>query len=263
MTSFFKGLRILFSSRELLLAWTQREISIRYKQSVLGGLWAVIQPFSMMLIFSVVFSRFVRVQTDGIPYPIFSYSALLPWTLLTTSINFAVPSLVNNLNLVTKIYFPREILPIASVGAAFLDFLIASIIFIGMLWFYKIPLKITMLWLPVLLLIQVTLILGIVLLMSALLVFFRDIRFVIPLLTQLWMYATPIIYPLKLVPENLLSFYVLNPMVGLIESYRRITLLGQPPEWNYVSISAVIAIIMFVIGYAYFKRSEGKFADLI
>lgn len=255
--------RILYQYRDLLLTWTVREIKVRYKQSVVGGLWAVLQPLSLMIVFTLVFSFLARVPTDGIPYPIFSYTALLPWLFLSTSISFAVPSLVNNLNLVTKIYFPREILPIASVGAAFLDFSIASIIFLGMMLIFQVSFSWTMLWVPLLLIIQTLLTLGLVLFMSALNVFYRDIRFVIPLATQIWMYATPIIYPVTLVPERFRPFYMLNPMAGLIDSYRRVILLGQPPVWSYVTFSAVLAVLIFIGGYIYFKRSEGMFADMI
>lgn len=256
-------LKHLYQYRDLLFTWTLREVKIRYKQSMVGGLWAILQPLILMIVFTLVFSFLARVPTDGIPYPIFSYSALLPWTFLATSISFAVPSLVNNITLVTKIYFPREILPLASVGAAFFDLAIASTIFLVLMMIYRIPLSPMFAWLPLLLLIQITLTLGIVLLLAAVNVFYRDIRFIIPLGTQIWLYATPIIYPVTLVPEWLRPIYMLNPMAGLIESYRRVILLGQPPVWQHIVLSAIVAIILFLVGYVYFKRSERLFADLI
>jgi lipopolysaccharide transport system permease protein len=256
-------LRELNSRRELLWMWSQREIRIRYKQSVLGVAWAVLQPLVLMIMFTVVFSVFVRVPTDGIPYPLFSYTALLPWTLFSTALTFAVPSLVNNMNLVTKIYFPREILPMASVAAAFVDFLVASIVFLGLMIFYQIPLRSTMLWVPFVLGIQIVLVLGVVLTAAPISVRYRDIRFVVPLGIQLWMYASPVIYPVTLVPEQWRTLYMLNPMAGLITSYRNVILLGLPPPIQYLSLSAIVAILWLVFGYWYFKRSEPRFADVI
>ena len=256
-------LRTLYEYRELLWMWTLREIKVRYKQSILGAAWAILQPLAVMIIFTLVFSFFAHVPTDGVPYPIFSYTALLPWTFFATSISFAVPSLVNNMNLVTKIYFPREILPIAAVIAAFVDFLVASIVFLGPMIFYRLPLQRGLLWVPLLLGVQIVLTLGVVLPASALIVRYRDIRFVVPLGLQLWMYASPIIYPTSLVPEHLRAYYMLNPMAGLIDSYRRVVLRGQSPQVLYLTISAVMAVILLLAGYAYFKRSEPRFADII
>ncbi len=256
-------LRRLYQYRDLLLAWTQREIRVRYKQSVMGGLWAILQPLALMIIFTLVFSLLARVPSDGVPYPVFSYCALLFWTFFASSLSFAVPSLVNNMNLVTKIYFPREILPAASVGAAFFDLCIASLIFGGLMLVYHIPLTATVLWVPLLLLLQIILTLGVVLFLSATNVFFRDVRFVLPLLTQVWMYSSPVIYSTTLIPQPYRDLYMLNPMAGLIDSYRRVVLLGQPPVLRYVALSAVVAILLFVGGYAYFKRSEAAFADMI
>jgi lipopolysaccharide transport system permease protein len=258
-----KHMRTLYQYKDLLRMWTLREIKIRYKQSILGGAWAILQPLSLTLMFTIVFSVIVRVSTGDIPYPIFAYSALLPWTFLATSITFAVPSLVNNLNLVTKIYFPREILPVASVGAAFVDLLVASTIFLGMLLLYHVPLQWTLLYVPVLIAVQAVLILGVVLLASAINVFYRDVRFVVPLGLQLWFYASPVIYPLSLVPETLRPVYMLNPMAGLIDSYRRVILLGEPPVIRFLGPAVMIAVVLLLVGYRYFKRAEGQFADLI
>lgn len=256
-------LRRLYQYRDLLFTWTLREIRVRYKQSVIGGLWALLQPLALTIIFTLVFSRLARVPSDGIPYPVFSYSALLFWTFFATSLSFAVPSLVNNMNLVTKIYFPREILPISSVGAAFFDLCIASFIFVGLIVFYRVPLSASILWLPLLLLVQVLLTLGVVLILSAVNVFFRDVRFLLPLLTQVWMYASPVIYSTTLIPERLRMLYMLNPMAGLLDSYRRVILQGQPPVPAYLAVSAAVALLLFAGGYAFFKRSEPSFADMI
>lgn len=261
--AFSASLRELIAHRELLQAWTTREIKVRYKQSILGAAWAILQPLSLMVIFSIVFTYFVRVPTGGIPYPIFSYTALLPWTFFATSISFGAASLINNMSLVTKIYLPREILPLAAIGAACVDFVFASLIFVAMAFFYRVPVGVSYVVLPFLFLIQVILTVGVVLLLAGLMVRFRDIRFVVPLLTQLWFYATPIIYPVALVPEAWRSVYMLNPMAAIIESYRAVILLGEWPEWRYVLTAAATSMVLAVGAYLYFKRSEGVFADVI
>jgi lipopolysaccharide transport system permease protein len=258
-----RHLRLLIRHRDLLFTWTLREIQVRYKQSVVGVLWALLQPLALMSVFTVVFSVLARVPTDGVPYPVFSYAALLPWTFFSASITFGVPSLVNNMNLVTKIYFPREILPIASVAAALFDLCVAAPLFAAMIALYDVRVSWVILWTPLLLLVQVLLTLGVVLLLSAVNVFYRDVRFVLPLLVQVWMYASPIIYPVSLVPASYRLLYMLNPMAGLLDSYRRVLVLRQPPVWGYLGLSAAGALLAFTVGYAFFKRSEAAFADVI
>lgn len=256
-------IRELFHFRDLLFLWSLREIKVRYKQSVVGAGWAILQPLVLMLMFTLVFSVFVRVPSDGIPYPIFSYTAVLPWTFFATGISFAVPSLVNNMNLVTKIYFPREVLPLGSVIAAFVDFLVASVVFGGLLLFYRVPVHASLAWVPLIVATQVVLTLGIVFFAATLNVWFRDIRFVVPLALQLWMYASPVIYPVSLVPERWRPLYLLNPMASLIDSYRRTILLGQPPDYPFFLWAVGLSSALCVVGYAYFKRSEPRFADVI
>ncbi len=253
----------LWKYRDLLWMWTSREIKVRYKQSILGALWAILQPLSLMAMFTLVFSVLARFPSEGIPYPIFSYTAVLPWTFFAGSISNATPSLINNMSLVTKIYFPREIIPISSVLASFIDFLVATLVYLGLVIFYQVPISVTVFLVPVLLTIQILLTVGIVLISSALTVFYRDIRFVVPLAVQIWLYATPIIYPLALVPEKFRPFYLLNPMAGLIESYRAVILKGLWPDWNYLGIAAAVSIIVFYLGFHYFKRIEWQFADII
>lgn len=257
------GFRELYTYRELLMSWIGRELKLRYKQSLLGGFWAILQPLILMLLFVLVFSIFVRFPTDGIPYPIFAYTALLPWTYFATSLNFGVSSLINNMTLVTKIYFPREILPLASIGAALVDFFIASSVLILLMIFYRVPLHPTLAWLPLLILIQTVFMIGVVLLVSMLNAFYRDVRFIIPLVVQAWMYASPIIYPLSQVPEKLRPFYLLNPMAGLIDSYRRVILKGLSPDPYALGLAAGMALLLLVIGYIYFKRSEAILPDVI
>lgn len=255
----------LFQFRELIGMWAFREIRVRYKQSILGAAWAVLQPLALMLMFTFIFSQIARIETDQ-PYPIFSYTALLPWSLFATSISFGVNSLVNNMNLVTKTYFPREVLPLGVIGAALFDFLIASSIFVLLMIYYEVPVTIYFLWIPVLLIIQVFLMLGIILIGSALTVFYRDVRYVVPLGIQLWFYATPIIYPIKLVNENMPQFrnlYALNPMVGIVNSYRDVILEGVPPNYTDLGIAAAVSVILFIVAYIIFKRLEVLFNDLI
>jgi lipopolysaccharide transport system permease protein len=256
-------LKELFRFRELLWVWTVRNIRVRYKQSVLGIAWAILQPLALMIIFSLVFTLFVRVDTGGIPYPVFSYAALLPWTFFSGSISLAATSLTNNTNLVTKVYFPREIMPISVVIAGFVDFLIAFVIFIGMLLFYRIQIGLPILIYPILILIQVIMTIGITMLTSALDVSYRDIRFILPLGIQLWMFATPIIYPVSSIPEAFRPYYMLNPMAGLIEAYRSVAIQAAWPNWTYLGISAVVAVLIFFIGYRVFKKLELQFADII
>lgn len=258
-----KSIQVLYQHRGLLWTWTLREIKVRYKQSLLGGAWAVLQPFSLMVIFTLVFSLFVRVPTDGIPYPLFAYAALLPWTFFATSVNFGVPSLVNNMSLLTKIYFPREIIPIASVCAGLVDFMLGFVLFAALLLIYHVPLTWALLWFPLILMIQLAFTLSVTLFTAAVNVFYRDIRFVIPLILQLWLYATPVIYPMSAVPDRFKPLYVLNPMVGIIESYRRVALMGLPPSAASLGLSLGIAVVSVILAYAYFKRVEWQFADVI
>ena len=256
-------LRNLYQFRDLLWLWTVREVKVRYKQSVLGIAWAVLQPLALTVVFTVVFSRLVRVDTGGVPYPVFSYAALVPWTLLATSLSFGIPSLINNMNLVTKIYFPREILPLANIGAALLDFAVAAVIFVGMLLVYRVWPGVHVLWVVLLLGVQLALTVGVTLFGSAVIVFFRDMRFVVPLVTQVWMYATPIIYPLELVPERWQAYYFLNPMAAIIDGYRRVLVMAEPPRWPALGIAALVSVVILLAGYAFFKYTEPLFADLI
>ena len=255
--------RDLLSARELLLIWTWREFRVRYSQSFLGVAWAIIQPLALMLVFSVIFSLFLQVPTGGMPYPVVAYSALLPWVFFVNALSTAIPSLVGNLHLVTKIAFPREILPLATILVSMIDFLVAALIFFAMLLYYNIPLHITILLTPLLVLVQLVFSLGLSLFGAALNVFYRDIRFLIPLLLQVWMYLSPVIYPLEVVPAWLRPYYLLNPMATLIDSYRRVLVFGQTPQWAYLGLTAGLAWVLLLAGYHYFKASEATFADRI
>ncbi len=259
MTHFVK----LWTYRELLYLWTRREVSVRYKQSLLGVAWAIFQPAVLAAVFSLVFSYLARIPSDGIPYPLFAYVALVPWTYFSTSIIQGIPSLANRMNLVTKAAFPREILPMGVIGAGLVDFLCAFVVFCLMLIYFQVPINRNVFWLPLLIMIQMSLSLGVVFLGSALNVFYRDIRFVVPIGVQIWMYATPIVYPLSLVPSRLQHLLALNPMVGLIESYRNVFVRGISPAWPFLIPGAFISLALLVVGYTLFKRLEPAFADVI
>jgi lipopolysaccharide transport system permease protein len=258
-----ENFKLVINYRELLINLVIREIKIRYKQSILGIAWAVFQPLLMMVIFTIVFSYFARMPSDGIPYPLFSYSALLPWIFFSSAINKSTHSLVNNRNLITKVYFPREILPITSIITALIDFGVASIVFIGLLIFYQVDVSWYILLLLPIIIIQVFLVLGLSLFFSSLNVFFRDIGQVVPLLIQVWMYLSPIVYPISLVPEKVRYLYILNPMVGIIDSYRKVIIQGTAPDFTYLSVSLIVTFIICFFSNKFFRRLEMSFADII
>ncbi|MBU6390768.1 MAG: ABC transporter permease [Planctomycetota bacterium] len=258
-----KHFKRLLSYHELLINITLRDVKARYKQSLLGTAWAVIHPLSLMLIFTVVFSKFLKVQTYGVPYPIFAYCSLLPWSFFASSLTFAIPSLINNSNLITKIYFPREIFPIAAVMACFLDFLVAGILFVFMMFYYHINISWHILLVPFIIFIQILFTIGVAFFASAVIVFLRDIRYIVPLGLQLWMFLTPVVYPTNIVPARYLSLYMLNPMAGIIDSYRRVILYGESPNITYLGIAFLISVFSFYLAYCFFKKVEMKFADVI
>ncbi|MCE7988506.1 MAG: ABC transporter permease [Caldilinea sp. CFX5] len=251
------------SHRPLLYAWVIRTIRARYKQSLLGGLWAIVQPTVATLIFSIVFTYFVPVDTGGIPYLVFSYAALAPWTFFTTALSDMVESLVINMNLVSKIYFPREILPIAALLARLLDFGIASVLLVALILYFGVAVApLLLLYLPAVLAVQLALALGLGFMGAALNVFYRDVKHLIALVIQVWLYATPIIYPVQAVPAWVRPYYFLNPMTGIIESYRDILLRQQAPG-TYLLVSLGLAAVILVLGYRFFKRVEFQFADVV
>lgn len=256
----------LIAHKDLLLAWTMRIVKARYQQSILGGLWAVLQPLAMALILTFVFTRFIQLDTGDTPYIVFNYAALVPWTLFEAGISSSVVSLVANMGLVSKIYFPREILPMAEVAARLVDFAIAYLLLIGFKFFLSEPGTpvFTLSWIlvPVILAVQICLILGIGFIGSALNVFYRDISHVIVLFLRLWFYATPIIYPVTRIPENFRAYYFLNPMAGIVESYRNVVLHGTGLH-EYFGLSAIVSLVVFLFGYWLFKKLEFQFADIV
>jgi lipopolysaccharide transport system permease protein len=256
--------RALVAHRELLLLVAQREVKVRYRQTALGVLWAVAQPLSLMLVLTVFCSYFLGIRTAEIPYPLFSYVGLLPWTFLTTTLSFATPSLINQSHIITKIYFPREIVPLATVVAALVDFASAGLVLLGLLAFYQVMPTWNVLWVIPIFLIQVTLATALALLLSGLAVVYRDVRFVVPLLLQIWMFATPILYPLTSVPESIRGAYLaLNPMAVVVDGYRRAVVEGRSPELTFLTIAALSSLVLLWVAYRTFKRLEKVFADLV
>ncbi|MEZ4867707.1 MAG: ABC transporter permease [Caldilineaceae bacterium] len=253
----------LIQAKELLWAWTSRIVRSRYQQSVLGGLWIIVQPVATAILFTVVFTFFVPVNTGEIPYVVFSYTALTPWLLFANGLNDMANSLVENMQLVTKIYFPREILPIAALLARLLDFLVAVGLLFILILYFRVPLfAIGWFYLPVILAIQLILLLGLGLALATLNVFYRDVKPLLTLIIQLWFYASPIIYPVSMVPEQFQSFYFLNPMAGILEAYRAVLLDGNPPGLHLM-LSGSMALIIAAAGYWFFKRTEFQFADVV
>jgi len=257
----------LWAYRELTYALTVREIKARYRQTLLGFGWAVAQPLAFMVVFSLVFSRFARLPSDGIPYPIFAYAALVPWTFMSNALSTATIGLVSQRSVVTKTYFPREVIVLSQVGARFIDFAAAAVILGGMIAYYTLTGEVTPSWwilfAPVLLLVEIVLIVGASLIASALHVSFRDLAPIVTLGLQIWLYLTPVSYPLSVVPDWLRPFYVLNPMVGIIDGFRSTIARGQPPAWDLFAISTITSVVLLVVAYVYFKRAERAFADVI
>lgn len=252
----------LWKYRELLYFLTWRDVKVRYKQTALGAAWAILQPFLTMVIFSLIFGQLAKLPSEGIPYPIFTYTALLPWQLFAFSLANSSNSLVGSQNLVSKVYFPRLVIPIAAVLPGLVDFAVSFVVLIGMMIYYDIPLTARILSLPLFLLLAVGSALGVGLWLSALNVQYRDIRYVVPFLTLFWQYATPVAYSSTLIPERWRLLYGLNPMTGVVEGFRW-ALLGKGDVGGLLWISTLIILVLIVSGLAYFKRMEATFADVI
>ncbi|MFN2233141.1 MAG: ABC transporter permease [Anaerolineales bacterium] len=253
----------LIQTKELVQAWTMRIIRGRYQQSTLGWLWAIAQPVASVLILTIIFTRFVPIDTGTIPYPVFSYVAVVPWTFFANSLTDMTSSLISNMDLMTKIYFPREVLPISAMLARLMDFGIAYLILLVLMFIYRIPVNFSaLMFLPLVLAIQIILITGLGLALSAANVFFRDVGSVLGLVMSLWFYASPIIYPITTIPEQYRSLYFLNPMAGILEAYRDILINGQIPG-AYMIPAIVISLVLLAFGYWFFKRVEFLFADIV
>jgi lipopolysaccharide transport system permease protein len=257
------NLRDLWVYRELVYFMTWRDLKVRYKQTLLGAGWAILQPFLTMVVFSIFFGSLAKVPSDGVPYPIFSYTALIPWTLFSKALQDASRSLVNNSHMITKVYFPRMILPLASVLAGVVDFLIAFVVLLAMMVYFNLAPTADIWTLPLFLVLALVTAIGIGLWLSALNVLYRDINYVLPFLTQFWMFITPIAYPSSMVPERWRVIYALNPMTGVVEGFRWALLgSGQAPGLMTL-VSALVALLLLVSGMFYFKRMERLFADMV
>lgn len=253
----------IWSYKELFYFLTKRDIKVKYKQTVLGGLWAIIQPVFNMIVFTIFFGRLAQMPSDGIPYPIFVYAGLLPWTYFATAVSTSGNSLVGSANLITKIYFPRLIVPASASLAALVDFFI-SIIIMGLLMiYYQVLPGFGILLFPFLVGLTVICATGVGLWLSALNVQYRDIRYIIPFLIQIWMFVTPVIYPISIVDKKYQWILALNPMGGVIKAFRASLIGHQPIDWILLSISTLIIFILFLSGLYYFRRMEKVFADVV
>lgn len=254
----------LWRYRELIYFMTWRDLKVRYKQTLLGASWAILRPFLTMVVFSIFFGRLAQVPSDNIPYPIFAYTALLPWELFATALNVASRSLVQNSNMITKIYFPRVILPLSSILAGLADFAVAFLVLLGMMVYYGFAPTGALWSLPLFILLAMISSLGVGLWLSAMNVQYRDIGYVTPFLVQFWMYITPIAYPASLVPEKWRLIYALNPMTGVVEGFRW-AILGSAKSapGPMMIVSTTISIVMLVTGMFYFRRMERQFADMV
>jgi ABC-type polysaccharide/polyol phosphate export permease len=253
----------LAQSSHLILSFARRDLRAKYKQTFFGVAWAVLQPTALMVVFTLVFSVFAKIESEGAPYPVFAYSALIFWTFFAACLSQGTSAMTANASLVRKIWFPRETLLLAVIISASLDLCVASLVLAGLYVYYGVPLHATVVWVPVLLLLQITFTLAVILVTSAVQVRFRDIGHAMPLLVQLWMFASPVAYPLESVPERLRTIYLLNPMAGLIDSYRRVLLHGTLPDFGYLGVAASVSLVLVCLAYLLFKRAERTFADVI
>jgi len=257
------GLGELWRYRELIYFFIWRDIKVRYKQTILGGAWAIIQPFFTMLIFSIFFGRLAKIPSDSVPYPIFTYTALVPWQFFANGITQSSTSLVSGSNLVTKVYFPRLALPISKVLSGVVDFMLAFVMLIGMMLYYHIAPTAHVLWLPFFFLLALTTSLGVSAWFSAMHVQFRDVQYAVPFLVQVWMFATPVAYPSSLLPEPWRTVYGINPMVGVVEGFRWALLGTKTAPGPMVFVSSLVSIALLVGGVFYFRRLEKTFADVV
>jgi lipopolysaccharide transport system permease protein len=256
-------MRELWDARELLWSFAVRELSVRYKQTFFGVLWALIQPLSLMVVFTVVFSRIARLDSEGLPYPVFSYTALLPWSFFAASMSLAIPSLANNADLISKVYFPRLVIPLSSLLVAGTDFLVAAAMLVGLFWYYQVSVTWAALYIFPLLLIQTVFAAAVCIFLSALNVFYRDVRYALPLLTQLWIYKVPVIYSAEKVPAQWRTWYMADPMAVVVDGFRRCLLKGQAPPGGDLALAATSAALLLLAALLYFRWVERSFADIV
>jgi len=259
----------LWEYRELLYFLVWRDVKVRYKQTVLGAAWAILQPLLTMVVFTIFFGRLAGVPSEGLPYPIFSFAALLPWTFFSQGLTQSSNSLVGSAHLIKKVYFPRLIVPVASILNGAVDFLLAFVVLGAMMAFYRVPVQPEIAVLPLLLVLAFTAALGVGLWLSALNVEYRDVRHVVPFFVQIWLFVTPVIYPSRLVTDRLAGFglpewlYALNPMVGVVEGFRWALLGIDADPWPKIAASAIVSLAALVTGAFYFRRMERTFADVV
>ena len=253
----------LAAYRDLFYFLVIRDIKVRYKQTVLGGIWAIVQPFFMMIVFSLFFGNLAKLPSDGIPYPIFSYSALIAWTYFASSISGSSNSVVSSSGLISKVYFPRLIAPLTPVLAFLLDFVIAFIILIGMMLYYHIYPTIMALFLPLLIILMMLTATGVGMILASLSAKYRDIAYTIPFVVQFWMFASPVVYPVSMLPVKYHLIYAINPMTGVIEGFRSALLGTVAFPTRLLLVSAAVSLILFFIGALYFRHTERYFADVI
>jgi len=256
-------LKEVWNYRELLYFLVWRDIKVRYKQTALGAAWAIIQPFFSMVIFSLFFGKLAKMPSDGIPYPIFAYTALVPWTFFANGLSQSSNSLVDSANLIRKVYFPRLTIPIANVLSGLVDFGLAFIVLIGLMLYYGVVPSARMVFLPAFLLLALVTALAVGLWLSVLNVEYRDVRYTLPFLTQFWMFATPIVYPSSLLKEPWRTVYGLNPMVGVVEGFRWALLGTKNSPGPMIAVSAVASVALLIGGAFYFRRMEKTFADVV
>lgn len=252
----------LWEYRELLYFLTWRDIKVRYKQTLLGASWAFLQPFLKLVVFSAIFGKLARLDSEGYPYPIFVYAGLLPWQFFSEAVSRSSQSVVGSANLIRKVYFPRLIIPLSSVGACLVDFAISFTILAGLMVWYHVPLRPGLVMVPVLVVLTVFIALGVGTLLSALNAAYRDFRYVVPYLVQIWMYLTPVIYSAGAVPPRWRVLLVLNPMTGVVNAYRS-AVLGRSVDIGGLSFSLVIGVLVFIGGLYFFRRLEAEMADIV
>ncbi len=253
----------LWQYRELLYFLVWRDVKVRYKQTAIGAAWAILQPLLTMLIFTVIFGHFARIPSDGLPYPLFAYTALLPWNCFSQAMNRSGNSLVGNANLITKVYFPRLIIPLASTVTPAVDLLFAFVPLLGLMIWYGITPTVGVLALPLFLLLSMMTAVSVGLWLAPLNVRFRDVAYTVPFLSQFWMYASPVVYPVSLVPEKWRLLYSLNPMAGVIEGFRWALLGKESPDFKMMAVSTTVILALLLGGVIYFRQTERTFADVV
>jgi lipopolysaccharide transport system permease protein len=255
--------RELWTHRELLYFLIWRDVKVRYKQTLLGAAWAILQPLATMVVFSIFFGKLARMPSDGVPYPLFAYVALVPWTFFANGLTLSSNSLVANQTLLRKVFFPRLVIPVSAVASGLLDFAIAFVVLLGLAAKYGVTPTAHMVWIPLLVLLALVTALGVGLWFAALNVLYRDIQYIVPFLVQVWLYATPIVYPSSLVPERWRTLYAINPMVGVVEGFRWALLGTGTAPGPMMLVSTTAALAMLIGGLFFFRRMEKSFSDMV